>query len=74
LADRLNRKWRTKGDDFIAQYAKETKTTTFQGKPITVTHLTPVLSPDERARRKSEIEHQLYDVFVKYAGTENRAG
>jgi len=52
-------------------YAKETKTALFQGKPITVTHLTPMLSPEERAKIKREIEHQLYDVFIKYANTEN---
>ena len=48
-------------------YARETKTALFQGKPITVTHLTPILSPEERAKIKREIEHQLYDVFIKYA-------
>jgi len=74
LANQLSLKRRKKGDDPIAQYTKETTTTTFQGKPITVTHLTPVLSSEERARRKSEIEHQLYDVFVKYAEKENRVG
>jgi len=55
-------------------YAKETKTTTFQGKTITVTHLTPVLSPDEREKRKRDIERQLYDVFVKYTDTSKKAG
>ena len=54
-------------------YAKETKTAVFQGKPITVTHLTPVYSPDEREKRKKEIEHDLYDVFVKYSGKNRRA-
>ena len=52
-------------------YARETKTALFQGKPITVTHLTPMLSPEERAKIKREIEHQLYDVFIKYTDTEN---
>ena len=55
-------------------YAKETKTTMFQGKPITVTHLTPILSPEERAKIKREIEHQLYDVSIKYAGSEKKIG
>ena len=55
-------------------YAKETKTATFQGKTITVTHLTPILSPDDREKRKREIEHQLYDVFVKYADSGKKAG
>ena len=52
-------------------YAKETKTAVFQGKPITVTHLTPVLTPEQKEKRKSEIENQLYDVFIKY-GKEKR--
>jgi hypothetical protein len=55
-------------------YAKETKTALFQGKPITVTHLTPILSPDERAKIKREIEHQLYDVFIKYHNSNKKAG
>ena len=55
-------------------YAKEVKTAIFQGKPITVTHLTPILSPNERAKIKREIEHQLYDVFIKYNKTSEKAG
>ena len=55
-------------------YAKETKTALFQGKPITVMHLTPILSPEERAKIKREIEHQLYDVFIKYADPEKKIG
>ena len=55
-------------------YAKETKTALFQGKPITVTHLTPILSPEERAKIKCEIEHQLYDVFIKYSSLDKKVG
>jgi len=36
------------------------------GKPITVEHLTPILTPKERERRKREIERILYNVFIKY--------
>ena len=54
-------------------YAKETKTALFQGKLITVTHLTPILSPEERAKIKREIEHQLYDVFIKYTNPGKKA-
>ena len=54
-------------------YARETKTALFQGKPIIVTHLTPILSPEERAKTKREIEHQLYDVFIKYAGKDRES-
>ena len=55
-------------------YAKETKTAVFKGKPITVTHITPALSAEERAKRKRDIESQLYDVFVKYNDKSYRAG
>jgi hypothetical protein len=39
----------------------------FQGKPITVTHIVPKLTPQQRKQWKSEIENHLYDVFSKYA-------
>jgi hypothetical protein len=48
------------------KYTSEIKTSLFHGKKINVVHLTPVLSPDQKARRKREIESQLYDVFSKY--------
>jgi hypothetical protein len=48
------------------RYAQTVKTAVFQGKPVTVTHLTPVLTPEQRDKRKREIEHQLFDVFIKY--------
>jgi len=48
------------------QYDKVMETAVFQGKPITVTHLTPILPSAQREKRKSEIEHQLFDVFSKY--------
>jgi len=50
----------------LPKYATKTTTAVFQGKAITVNHLTPVLSPEERAERKRRIEGQLYEVFVKY--------
>jgi len=31
-------------------YAKETKNAVFQGKTITVTHITPILTPEEREK------------------------
>ena len=44
----------------------------FQGKAITVTHIVPKLTPQQRKQRKSEIENQLYDVFSKYAEKHKR--
>ena len=48
------------------QYDKATETAVFQGKPVMLTHLTPVLTPEQRDKRKREIENQLFDVFSKY--------
>jgi len=48
------------------RYKKETKSAIFQGKPIQVVHLTPILSSEQRDKRKREVEEQLYDVFSKY--------
>jgi hypothetical protein len=48
-----------------SSYATETTTALFQGKPITLTHRTPVFSPHEREKRKKDIELQLFDVFAK---------
>ena len=64
----------TKSCTLTTEYSKTTTTAQFHGKPITVTHLTPILSPEEREKRKREIEHQLYDVFVKYVKSEKKAG
>jgi hypothetical protein len=50
----------------IQKFTAEKTTAVFQGKNITVTHFTPVLSPEERARRKLEIERRLYGIFKKY--------
>jgi hypothetical protein len=48
------------------KYRKETQTALLQGKQITVTHLTPILSPTQRENQKREVENQLYEVFSKY--------
>ena len=43
-----------------------TATVYFQGKLIVLENLTPVLSPEEKKKRKREIENNLYDIFSKY--------
>ena len=48
-------------------YTVETNTVIFQGKTIKVTNLTPVFTPEQREKRKQEIEFVLYGVFKKYA-------
>jgi hypothetical protein len=55
------------------KYTKETKTATVQGKTITVTHLTPILTPEEREKQKREIEQKLYEVYVKYVNNDRKA-
>ena len=47
-------------------YTKNIEVAPFQGKDILVENLVPVLSPEQREKRKQEIELQLYDVFRKY--------
>ena len=59
--------------DNKTNYHKETQSAIFQGKPVTVTHLTPILSPEQRAKRKREVEHQLYEVFSKYKDQREKA-
>ena len=50
------------------QFHSEVTTAQFCGRTITVEHLTPVLTPKEREKRKREIEQRLFDVFSKYRG------
>lgn len=52
------------------QYKTETRTATFGDRQIRVEHLTPILSPKEREKRKREIEGRLFEVFVKYANAQ----
>ena len=40
------------------RYRREVETALFQGKEITVEHLIPILSPEEKTRRTREIERQ----------------
>jgi len=54
------------------KYKVEAKTIPFGKGTIKVENLTPVLSPDERVKRKREVESRLYSVFSKYAGKKNK--
>ena len=53
------------------EFTTKTESVLIKGREMRVTHLIPVLSPEERARRKREIESQLYDVFSKYQNSES---
>ena len=55
------------------QYKKETKTAALPDKTITVTHLTPILTPEEREAQKREIEQRLYEVYSKYDNEDRKA-
>ena len=48
------------------KYESEVRTAMLGGKQIRVEDLIPVLSPEERAERRREIENHLFNVFVKY--------
>jgi hypothetical protein len=50
----------------IRQFTVETKTVYLQGKPVTLTSSTPILTPEQREKRKREIETRLYDICLKY--------
>jgi len=54
------------------RYKSEIKTVPFCGGTIRVENLTPVLSPEDREKRKREIETRLFEVFSKYRGTKNK--
>ena len=43
-------------------YQSEKQSVYFQGKLIVLENLIPVLSPDEKNKRKREIENHLYEV------------
>ena len=48
------------------RYEIKSKTVIFQGKPITVINRTPILTSDQREKRRIEIENRLYDVVKKH--------
>ena len=47
-------------------YQSDKQSVYFQGKLIVLENLTSVLSPEEKKKRKREIENNLYDIFSKY--------
>ena len=53
-------------DEQNIKYTKKSSTVIFQGKPITVTERSPILTPEQREKRKKEIEFKLYGIFKKY--------
>ena len=53
------------------KYKSEVKTIMLGGKPAKLINRTPILTPEEREKRKREIETQLYNVFSKYQNSKN---
>lgn len=47
-------------------YQSDKQSVYFQGKLIVLENLAPVLSPEEKKKRKREIENNPYDIFSKY--------
>ncbi|MDR1065456.1 MAG: hypothetical protein LBL25_03710 [Oscillospiraceae bacterium] len=48
------------------RFTVETKTIFLNGHPATLTSRTPILTPEQREKRRREIESRLYDVCRKY--------
>ena len=48
------------------KYASEIRVVPFGKGTIICESLTPILTPEEHARRRREIETRLFEVFVKY--------
>ena len=48
-------------------YKKQTEIINFQGREIPLENLSPILSPEQEAAKRRELEQRLYEVFRKYA-------
>lgn len=48
-------------------YKKQTEIVNFQGREIPLENLTPILTPEQEAAKRRELEQRLYEVFRKYA-------
>ena len=48
------------------RFESKTEVVPFGYGSIIYESLTPILTPEERAKRKREIEMKLFEVFIKY--------
>lgn len=48
-------------------YKTQTEIVTFQSREIPLENLTPILTPEQEAAKRRELEQRLYEVFRKYA-------
>ena len=54
-------------------YKMQTEIINFQGREILLENLTPILSPEQEAAKRRELEQRLYEVFRKYQQKETPA-
>ncbi len=47
-------------------YKTQTEIVNLQGREIPLENLTPILSPEQEAAKRWELEQRLYEVFRKY--------
>lgn len=47
-------------------YKTQTEIVNFQSREIPLENLTPILSPEQEAAKRWELEQRLYEVFRKY--------
>ena len=50
----------------VIRYKTEARQLICQGKTITITHKTPILTDEQREMIKREIGHGLFKIFNKY--------
>jgi hypothetical protein len=48
------------------RFTVETEIIFMRGRPVTLTSRTPIFTPEEREKRRREIEAQLYNICLKY--------
>lgn len=54
-------------------YKTQTEIVNFQVREIPLENLTPILSPEQEAAKRRELEQRLYEVFRKYQQRETPA-
>ena len=47
-------------------YKTQTEIVNFQGREIPLENLIPILTPEQEAAKRRELEQRLYEVFRKY--------
>lgn len=52
------------------RFMVETEIVFMRGRPVTLTSRTPIFTPEQREKRRREIETRLYDICLKYHNKE----